>query len=345
MNSSRNIRFLIRSVSLDDLDDLYRLSLNNSLLNLPTNKDILYKKINTSIASFACEKQVDDRQFIFVLEDQETRQVTGTSTIFSDYADEAHPLYFFTVYDSDNPPPNSEIKAGHQLLRLCKETKGISALGGLVVDSRYRGLPEKRGKQISLIRFVFLGMFHNFFNPTILSELMAPTESDGSNPFWKAIGQKYTNFDYESVFQAARLKDRSFIQEYFPKKDIILPPSLKHIHRTIHSVQNTGRAQQHMLTQQGFQYLAQVDPMDGGLQYTAQIDTIKSIQNGRYYYCDQMSYSEDVCQSALIGSVKQNRFCGCQVPVSIHENTVLLPSHVMSLVQLSPGDQVYVSLI
>jgi len=336
---------LIRSVCLDDLDGLYRLSLNNSLLNLPTNKDILYKKINTSIASFACKKQVDDRQFIFVLEDQETGQVTGTSTIFSHYADDAHPLYSFTVYDSNNPPPDGELKAGHQLLRLCRQTSGISALGGLVVDSRYRGLPEKRGKQISLIRFVFLGMFHNFFNPTILSELMAPTEPDGSNPFWKAIGQKYSGFDYESVFQAARLKDRSFIQEYFPTKDILLPPNLKHIHRTIDSVQDSGRAQQYMVTQQGFKYHGQVDPMDGGLQYTARIDTIKSIQNGRYYYCDQMPDNEDVCVSALIGSVKQNHFYGCQVPVSIHDDTVLLPSHVMDLVPLSPGDQLYVSLI
>ncbi|MCF6246851.1 MAG: arginine N-succinyltransferase [Desulfobacula sp.] len=340
---SQDIRFLIRSVSLTDLDDIYALSLTSSLLNLPTNKDILYEKINKSIASFSGEKDVEDQQYIFVLTDQESGEVTGTSTLFSNYADKGHPFYFFTVYDSDNPSPDFPVKPGHQLLRLGFETNGISALGGLVVDSRYRGLPEKRGKQISLIRFVFLGMFPHFFHSTILSELMAPTNLNGSNPFWTAMGKKYTGYEYESVFQAACLKDRSFIQEYFPGNDITLYPDQKVLHRNIRSVLDTGRAQQHMLTKQGFTYKYRVDPMDGGLQYTAQIDDIKSIQQGGFYYCDSACHKTELNHSALIGKVKNGCFYGGQFRVSINMNTVLLQSSVMRAIHLLPGDRIYVT--
>lgn len=342
MSNPRSIRFLIRSAEIDDLEALHTLALNSSLLNLPADREILYEKIRKSIASFACKKDVEDRQFIFVLEDQESGQVTGTSTIFSDYADIEHPLYFFSVYDENNPAPDVEVKEGYQLLRLNSQTDPISVLGGLVVDSRYRGLPEKRGKQISLVRFVFLGMYIDFFNPVVLSELMPPMEKDGSSPFWKAIGQKYTGHSYEQVFQAARLKDRSFIQDCFPKEDILLSPGQKHLHRSIYSVLDTGRAQQHMITKQGFEYLHRVDPMDGALQYGARINDVLAIKKGGYYYCEQLPDSRKVEVSALMGIVRDGRFSGGQVPVSIRNDKVLVPPAVMETVELSRGDRVFV---
>ncbi len=343
MDNHKNVRFLIRSASLKDLNDLYALSLGSNLLNLPTDKNALYKKIKKSIASFSGKNDVDDQQYIFVLVDQENEKVIGTSTIFSNYADKKHPLYYFTVYNSDSHSTDVQVKAGHQLLRLGSETKGLSALGGLVVDSRYRGLPEKLGRQISLIRFVFMGIFLHLFHSTILSELMAPTDLDGSNPFWTAIGEKYTGCKYESAFQAACMKNRSFIQNYFPDDDIILYPDQKVLHRSIQSVLDTGRAQQYMLTKQGFTYKNRVDPMDGGLQYTTQIDNIKSIRQGGFYDCDSVCNTVEMKHSALIGTVKEGCFYGGEFPVTINTNTVFLSSNVMKAMHLSPGERIYVT--
>ena len=342
-NNFQKLRFLIRSATRDDLDALYALALGNDLLNLPTNKDVLLDKINKSMASFAGKPHVADRQFIFVLEDQEKRVVTGTSTVFSSYADENHPLYFFSVYDKHHLAPDVEVPEGCQLLRLEKDTRQLSALGGLVVDARYRGLPEKRGRQISLIRFVLLGMCPDFFSPYILSELMAPTAPDGSNLFWKAIGEKYTGYSYEEVFQSARLKDRSFIQDCFPKEDILLSPEQIHLHRDLESVLSSGRAQQHMITRQGFVYLNQVDPMDGGLQYSARVQDIKCIQNSEYHPCDRMpDGTEPPFVSVLIGTIRDGFFSGGQVPVSFEGDTVLLPGAAMADLNLSPGENIYV---
>ncbi len=344
MDNTWNPRFLIRSAQLADLDSLYQLSLSNSLLNLPADKEILSEKILKSKASFACEKNLEDRQFIFVLEEQENKQVAGTSTIFSEYADKNHPLYYFTVYGPDDLPDDACVKAGHQLLRLGKTVNGISALGGLVVDPRYRGMPEKRGKQISLIRFLFIAMFPEFFHTTILSELMAPTDPDGSNPFWNAIGQKFSGLDYNSVFQHARMKDRSFIEEYFPNEDIILSPESAYLHRNIDSVNDTGKAQQHMITTQGFKYNHRVDPMDGGLQYTASVHDIKIVQKSGCFYCDQLLKGEPEC-SALVGTLQEGEFLGCQHPVSFRGDTVLLHPHALEAIGISPGEQLFVSQI
>ena len=343
--NTMNLRFLIRDARFEDLEDLYRLSLANGLLNLPSDKEILHEKIGRSTESFAGRKEVKDRQFIFVLEDQETGKVTGTSTLFSDYADQAHPFYYYSVYDADHPAPDMDVPAGHQLLRLRYDTRPISALGGLVVDSRYRGLPEKRGKQISLIRFVMLGMRPELFHPTILSELIAPVEPDGRNLFWETIGQKYTGLDYETVFQLARMKDRNFIRDRFPKDDIVFTPAQKALHRTIRSVGDGGRAQQHMVARQGFRYLHQVDPMDGGLQYAAQTSQIHCIRNGRHYPCDALPTTIAPNRSALIGTVATEGFLGGQVPVSLSQDTLLIPGAFMAAAHLSPGERVYACFV
>jgi len=92
MQKSQNIRFIVRSAELSDLDALYSLSKNSTLLNLPTDKELLHEKIITSIASFSFQSDIADPQYIFVLEDQATGEVTGTSTLFTCYVSKSHPL-------------------------------------------------------------------------------------------------------------------------------------------------------------------------------------------------------------------------------------------------------------
>jgi len=220
----------------------------------------------------------------------------------------------------------------------------MSALGGLIVDARYRGLPEKRGKQISLIRFVFLGMFPDSFSSTILSELMPLLNSDGSSPFWSAIGEKYTGYDYNDAMDA-RIKGHSFIKEFFPSEDIVLDPSQQKLHRNLTSVFNTGRAQQHMITKQGFTYKHKVDAMDAGLQYTIKKEDIGILKKGAYYCCEAVSDPSALNRSALVGVVKDGRFYGGHFQVGISQNIVLFSHSMLPKLHLESGDKVYVSLL
>ncbi|MBT3176272.1 MAG: hypothetical protein HOG03_07055 [Desulfobacula sp.] len=343
MHKPQDVQFVIRGVSTSDLEMLYSLSVNDNLLNLPPDKDILREKIKASIASFSPGATVADPEYIFVLEDLESGEVIGTSTIFVNYASKAHPLYYFTVYDEYNSVEGISVKKDHQLLRLGWETFGISAFGGLIIDPRYRGLPEKRGKQISLIRMLFLGMFPELFHTMIISELMAPLNPDGNNPFWSAVGKKYTGYEYETAFHYARQKDRRFIQDYFPKEDIILYPHQKNLHRSIYSVLDTGRPQQHILTVQGFRYNFRIDPMDGGLQYTAKIQEIDIIKRGGFYVCDSLCTGKLPELSVLIGSLKAGHFYGGRFPADIHGSKVFLSKYILSVLGLNLGDRVYVS--
>ena len=62
--------FLLRNVTLNDLDDIYELSNIVSFINLPPDKEIIKKKIQSSIKSFRSPyKDFSKNHYIFVLED------------------------------------------------------------------------------------------------------------------------------------------------------------------------------------------------------------------------------------------------------------------------------------
>jgi arginine N-succinyltransferase len=209
-----NIRFLIRSAERHDLESLMRLAPQALLVNLPPDEDILAIKIARSLQAFSANPP-PSAEYLFVLEDVASGEVVGTSLIIARYATPQRPHYFFEVHDTSRG----------QELTLGVRTGGLSAIGGLVLDRRYRGMSEKRGKQISLIRFVFMGMQPQRFEPTVLSELMTPVAPDGSNRFWDALGGRFTGMRYAEAFALTRQKSRDFIPRHFPAAPICLQPT------------------------------------------------------------------------------------------------------------------------
>src|SRR5690606_1685193 len=88
-----------------------------------------------------------------------------------------------------------------------------------ILDPQYRGSPGKLGKQLSFIRFLYMGLNKKHFKDEIHSELMPPFDKDGKAPLWEAIGRRFLNMNYHEADILSR-SNKEFILSLFPSDTI-----------------------------------------------------------------------------------------------------------------------------
>jgi arginine N-succinyltransferase len=270
--------FLLRSVRESDLNDLYELSQLLVFINLPPDRDILAQKIALSLKTFEQPSDVlENNYYIFVLEDLEQSKVIGASMIHGKHGTEEEPHFFLKV--SREHKFSKSINTGfiHGTLKFGLETDGWSEVGGLVLSPAYRGNKEKLGKQLSFVRFLFIGLQSQHFTEFIHSELMPPLDSKGNSPLWEAIGRRFLNMDYQDADRLSR-QNKEFILSLYPIETIyetLLPPDARN---SIGKVGDETKPVKKMLESVGFYYTEEVDPFDGGPHYRARTVDIKPIK-------------------------------------------------------------------
>ena len=147
---------------------------------------------------------------------------------------------------------------------------GPTEIGGLVVDPGSRGGPDLPGKQLSLVRFLYMAMFPERFRDTVLAELMPPLAKDGKSLFWESFGRRFTGLDYQDADKRSR-RGKEFIQQLFPGGEFyatLLPPRVQ---RALGKVGRSTEGARRMLARIGFRYVDRIDPFDGGPHYEAKL--------------------------------------------------------------------------
>lgn len=271
--------FILRSAEQRDVDDLYELSQLITFINLPPDRAIIEKKVLSSLRSFGTpSKNLADNHYLFVLEDLELNKVVGASMIHAQHGTEEEPHFYLEVGQENKF--SSTINTGfiHGTLKLGLETDGPTEIGGLILSPDYRGNPHKLGKQLSFIRFLYMGLYPQHFKEEIHSELMPPFDKDGRAPLWEAIGRRFMNLEYHEADLLSR-SNKEFILSLYPSEAIyetLLPIEARH---AIGKVGEETLPVKNMLESIGFQYINQVDPFDGGPHYRAKLKEIGPVKN------------------------------------------------------------------
>lgn len=285
------MNFRLRCAKLSDLNDLMELSQLVTFINLPPDQRIIEEKLQNSERSFQSpSKELWRDYYIFVLEDISKNKVIGVSMIHAQHGTENEPHFYLKV---DKEQKYSEsINTGfiHGTLKLGYDTDGPTEIGGLVLHPDYRGNSLKLGKQLSYVRFLYIGMYPKRFKELIHSELMPPLDMDGNSPLWEAIGRRFLNMDYQAADVLSR-KNKEFILSLYPSDTIyetLLPIDARH---AIGQVGKETEPVEKMLKSIGFKYTHEVDPFDGGPHYRAKQGNISLIKNmGKA----QLRYSKDL---------------------------------------------------
>lgn len=315
--------FLIRSVKKNDLEHLFALSQVMNFINLPPYEDMIKKKIERSLKTFENpDKNLAHNHYIFVIEDTEKKKVIGVSMIHSQHGTEDEPHFYLTVGRENKFSQTLNTGFIHGTLKLGYDTNGPTEIGGLVLDPSYRGNENKIGKQLSFVRFLYMGMNPDRFKETIHAELLPPFDADGNSPLWEAIGRRFLNMNYQDADVLSRT-NKEFILNLFPKEIIyeqLLPIEARN---SIGKVGPETLPVKNMLEKIGFKYISQVDPFDGGPHFQAKLSEISLVKNMINGFCDpKATFDPDNIQSFLITLPTQskNEFRGLMIKASLVKN-------------------------
>jgi arginine N-succinyltransferase len=270
--------FILRAAEEKDLDDLYELSQLVTFINLPPDRDLIEKKVLSSLKAFQTPSQtLSKNYYLFVLEDLDKQKVVGASMIHAQHGTDEEPHFYLTV--SQENKFSSTINTGfiHGTLKLGLETDGPTEIGGLILSPEYRRNDQKLGKQLSFVRFMYMALYPQHFKELIHSELMPPFDKEGRSPLWEAIGRRFMNMEYHDADVLSR-SNKEFILSLFPSETIyetLLPMEAR---SAIGKVGEDTLPVKRMLEKIGFHYTSEVDPFDGGPHYRAKLNDIKPVQ-------------------------------------------------------------------
>lgn len=269
---------LLREIQESDLESLEHFAQIPGFINLPNDRELLKEKIRRSLLSFRNKlPQSTESKYIFVAEDLQTGRVLGTSMIATQHGTEESPHFYFEV--GVEKKFSSTINTGfiHGTLKLKYDSNGPSEIGGLVLDPAYRNSEARIGRQISFVRFLFLGLYRSRFKSKILAELLPPLNKKGQSPLWEAIGRRFTNMDYWEADQLCQ-QNKEFIFSLFPSGKIYTTFLTAEARNAIGKVGKETEPVLHMLKKIGFEYKGQVDPFDGGPHLWANVDELLPIK-------------------------------------------------------------------
>lgn len=270
--------YLLRSVQLSDLKDLYKLSKIVNFINLPPDESQLELLIKKSLKSFAAPlKRFEENFYMFVVENLKDNLVVGCSLIHAQHGSIKEPHYFLKIGQEYKYSKSLNTGFVHGTLKLGFETNGYTEIGALLLHPDHRANGEKIGKQISFVRFLYMAIYPDRFKELIHAELMPPLDEDGNSPLWEAIGRRFLNMDYQEADLISR-KNKEFILSLYPSNNIyqtLLPAEAR---LSIGKVAVDTEPVKKMLEEIGFYYTQEVDPFDGGPHFRCPLKDILVIK-------------------------------------------------------------------
>ena len=252
---------LLRDVQKSDLPHLNRLAAVLNTVNLPNDEETLGKLIDVSVRSFAGKvKDPFEREYLFVLEEPRTGAVIGTSMVIAQHGTYDAPHIYYEVSEREHYSASIDRHFRHKVLSIAYNYEGPTEIGGLVVDPLHRSGPDKPGKQLSYVRFLYLAMHRPNFRDKVLAELMPPLMPDGRSVLWECVGKRFTGLTYSEADKLSR-QNKEFIKELFPSSDIFVTLFPERVQKVLGQVGPQTQGVQRMLERIGFRYVGAGGPV------------------------------------------------------------------------------------
>src|SRR5258708_3156459 len=275
------ISYEIRGVDPSDEDQLLSVARHLDTVNLPDDRDAIREIIDLSQRSFAGDvKDPKKREYVFVLLDVGAKKVIGTSMIIGQLGRRDAPYIYFDVIEEQKYSQTLDKHFYHKLLRIGYSYSGPTEIGGLIVLPEYRKAPERLGRIISSVRFLFIAAHRALFRDQILAELLPPLEPDGTSHLWEAIGRHFTGLSYAEADFLSK-KNKEFIKSLFPDGVIYASVLPRDAQDVIGKVGSQTRGVEKLLKRIGFRHAHRIDPFDGGPHFTAPTDEIALVAKTR----------------------------------------------------------------
>jgi arginine N-succinyltransferase len=276
------LAYHIRGVTEADLPGLAELAHHLDSVNLPADDPAtLEATLRLSERSFAGQEPDPGRcQYVFVIEHALTGRLVGTSSVIGQVGRRDAPHIYFDVRSEERYSATLDRHFRHSKLQIGFSYDGPTALGGLVVAPEHRRTVHRVGSQISLVRFLFIGMHRARFRDRLVAELLPPLAPDGTSHLWEAVGRHFTGLSYREADRLSK-NNKEFIRGLFPDGDIYASLLPLEAQRVVGQVGPGTLGVARLLARIGFRYAQRVDPFDGGPYYEAATDQVGPVREVR----------------------------------------------------------------
>ena len=300
--------WFIRQARPADLPDLQRLAKKLDSINLPSDRSVILEVIRRSQQSFASpQKGWGYGQYLFVLEESRGQRVIGSSQILDKHGIVNRPYISFKLVRVEKFSRTTGRRFTHTCLKLEWNPEGITEIGGLILDERHRSHPDKLGKLLSYVRFLYMAMHPEKFRAEILAELLPPLDKNGISAFWEHVGKKFTGMDYKDANTKCRT-NAEFMFSLFPHTLIYINLLPEKIQKLIGAVHPDTQPVVRMLESIGFRCTDDVCPFDGGPHFRANMNDVTLIKRCR-------------AMKAVAGKTKESTDSKTAAPVLIGHDT------------------------
>lgn len=334
---------VIRPARLSDLNEIEKCALTagTGMTHLPRHRDSLEEMVLNSLSSFSdSNEKPQNPHFLFVLEDLEKNTIDGTSGI---YSKTGVPIPFY-VYRIETMRPLSSRLPGPKeprMLRLVPYINGPSEIGALFLLPEYRhsGL----GKLLSLSRFLFMASHQHLFSKFTIANMRGVIENEVSS-FWNGLGRHFLDVELQEVIEI-RTKNEHLISDIFPPYPIPVTLLPHHVKEVIGQVHAHTKSALNMLLHQGFQFISEIDPFDGGPIISAEIKNIKTVKDSKIGIIKEISSQPTESKRHIISTMQLN-FRACYGQLSEFDtDSVIITEDVANALEVHQGDTVrYISL-
>jgi len=356
--------FLIRQATSNDLGIMLKLAKMVHFINLPPDRDVIADRIRNSRRSFEAanrggepdpaqngsahrgEKSAAGRSdlFMFVLEDTETGNAIGTSTIIAEMGTPGNPNVSFQLMRREFFSSDLQVGATHVTARLILDENGPTEIGGLILAPSYRGHKARLGMQLSLVRFHYIALHRDRFKDRLLAEMMAPLTADGGNTLWEYLGRRFINLSYSEADRFCA-HSREFMTALLPREELyltFLPPEARAL---IGQVGRETVPARRMLERLGFAYHDRIDPFDGGPHLEAATEDVSIIKDTYRAPLEGSCSAKEAKRSGLVSYEEgaEGEFRAVFTNYADAGDGVKLPAKVMKLIGAEPGASIGVT--
>lgn len=340
-------RFEIRALLPGDEAQLHRVAKHLNSVNLPNDERRIEEIVELSYRSFAgLIPSKAEREYVFVLIDNESDHIIGTSMILAQLGRRGAPYIYFDVIDEEKYSATADKHFHHTILKIGYSYQGPTEIGGLVMDPAYRKSSERLGTMISYVRFLYIAAHRDLFRDEIVAELLPPLESDGTSHLWEALGRKFTEMSYAEADLLSK-NNKEFIKGLFPEGVIYATLLPKDAQEVIGKVGTQTKGVEKLLRRIGFRYAHRVDPFDGGPHFSATPEEIAPVVQTRRTSEFRELASDEPHRRGLVAVEYDMPPFFRAIPADVHVPTsqtgaIAISSEAIARLELRPGREVIV---
>jgi len=269
---------IIRPVRHDDLNDLLEIARESGpgFTSLMPDRDRLAHKIDDSIQSFRYPPvSHGEQRYLFVLEDENSGQIMGTTGITSG-AGRSQPLYHFRHSSLIHHSREPGLRHSAGALTRCVHYRNCTELCSLYLRPAFRR--ANAGKLLSKVRFAFIAQHPDRFPNLAIAQMRGVADEQGQSPFWDWLRDHFIDLDFNQVTQLAGAGALDFIEDLAPSLPVYTHLMNDAVRSVIGQVHPDTKPALAMLRAEGFCHHGLVDLFDAGPTVECRTNRIRSVR-------------------------------------------------------------------